>query len=393
MPDLIYLDNAATSWPKPPAVLEAMTGFARGMGVNPGRSGFDLALQAGAAIDRVRRELARFFALPGDDPDRLVFASNATDALNTALQGVCLPGDHVVSTVLEHNSVLRPLEMLARAGVITYDLAPCDGDGYVDPDEIARLIRPGTRLVAATHGSNVLGTIQPIAEIGAVCRERGVLLAVDAAQTAGQTDIDMGAMGIDLLAFTGHKSLLGPTGTGGLGVGPEVPIRSTRWGGTGVRSAERGHPEQFPYRLEAGTLNGAGIAGLGAGLGTIAERGGPAAIRDAEMLLARRLREGLEAIEGIETIGKWRRGACLPVFCCTVQGLDPADVGTLLDVDHGIGVRTGLHCAPLAHAALGAAPRGGIRFSVGAGNVEADIDAALAAMEEIATLGRRRGRS
>ncbi len=390
MSELIYLDNAATSFPKPPAVAAAMVEFARERGVNPGRSGYDLALAAGRDVADTRSELDRFFGNPAGEPERLVFAANGTDALNTLIQGVCEQGDHVVSTVLEHNSVLRPLEMLARKKVITYDLARCDSDGYVEPAEIQRLLRPATKLVIMTHGSNVLGTVQPVAEVGAACRERGIVFALDAAQTAGLVDIDMAAMNVDAVAFTGHKSLLGPTGTGGLAVGPRAEIRSTRWGGTGVRSAKRSHPEEYPWRLEAGTINSTGIAGLRAGLAHITAAGGPAAVLAAEMRLARKLREGLADIAGVEILGGWRRDFCLPVLSCTVAGLDPSDVGTLLDVDHGIAVRTGLHCSPLVHESMGTGERGAVRFSFGHANRDSDVEAAVAAMSGIAGMGRSR---
>lgn len=390
MPDLIYLDNAATSFPKPPEVLAAMVDFARERGVNPGRAGFDLALAAGRDIEDARRELDAFFNNPAGDPDRLVFAFNATDALNTLIQGLCRPGDHVISTVTEHNSVLRPLKMLADSGIIEFDLARCDSGGYVDPQEIRGLIRPETRLVVVNHGSNVIGTVQPVAEIGALCRERDILMAIDAAQTAGVVEIDMAAMNIDVVAFTGHKSLLGPTGTGGLAVGPRADIRPTCWGGTGVKSAQRDHPDEFPWRLEAGTLNSIGIAGLREGLAHVARAGGPARILAAEMGPARMLRSALEDIPGIEVLGEWREGACLPVLSCTVAGLDPSDVGAILDVDHDIAVRTGLHCAPLIHQALGTGERGAVRFSFGPGSGEEDARRAAGAMAEIAAMGRSR---
>ena len=227
-PGLIYCDNAATSFPKPPPVAAAIVQFLADLAVNPGRSGFDLALQAAGMVDGLRAELSRFFGNPAADPDRTVFCANATDALNTAIAGTCLPGDHVVATVLEHNSVLRPLHMLARTGMITYDLVPCDGRGFVDPQDVAAALRPHTRLVILNHGSNVWGTIQPAAAVGGICRERDILFLLDAAQTAGTIPVDMTITGADLVAFTGHKGLLGPTGTGGLVVGPRAAPRSGR---------------------------------------------------------------------------------------------------------------------------------------------------------------------
>ena len=262
MSDLIYLDNAATAFPKPPQVIDAMAEFYRNFGVNPGRSGYDLAVEAGLVIDRARRNLDAFFNNPANDYNRLVFGSNASDALNMIIQGICQPGDHVISTMLEHNSVLRPLYVMEQDGIITHDLVPFDSDGFVDPDEIASRIKPSTRLVIVNHGSNVLGTVQPVAEIGRICREHEIIFALDVAQTAGIVPIDMIEMQADIVAFTGHKSLMGPTGIGGMAVGPDLPIRSTRWGGTGVKSAVRTHLDEFPYRCEVGTLNTVGIAGL-----------------------------------------------------------------------------------------------------------------------------------
>ena len=389
MSDLIYLDNAATSFPKPPEVVDAMADFCRRLAVNPGRAGYDLAREAGRVVDATRGLLDRLFANPAADPDRVCFALNASAALNMIIQGVCRPGDHVVSTVLEHNSVLRPLHELERAGRLTHRLVGCDGRGFVDPDDIARAITPRTRLVVLNHGSNVLGTIQDAAAVGAICRERGVLFALDAAQTAGAAPVDMGAWHVDLLAFTGHKSLLGPPGTGGMVVGPDVPLQATRWGGTGVRSAVRTHLEEFPYRGEVGTANTVGIAGLKRGLEWIAARGLDA-IRRHEMALKSQLVEGLREVPGVTLYGDGCGARDLPVLGLTVAGFDAAQVGEILDVDHDIAVRTGLHCAPLAHEAMGTAPRGTVRLSPGPLNTAEHVAAAIAAVTEVAAMGRAR---
>ncbi len=250
---LIYFDNSATSFPKPRRVARAITDFLQDAAVNPGRSGFDLSLEAGNRITAVRRALGVLFANPAADPNRTIFCANATEALNLALRGLCRPGDHVVATVMDHNSVLRPLTMMQRKPG-RHHLRPGTvrrGRRRQDPDELAKLIRPETRLVVMTHASNVCGTLQPVAEVGRICREKGVAFLIDAAQTAGLVPVDMEAMAIDAVAFTGHKSLLGPTGTGGLVVGPDVDIASTRWGGTGVRSAEASPPAGLP--LPAGS--------------------------------------------------------------------------------------------------------------------------------------------
>ncbi len=383
MSELIYLDNAATVYPKPDCVIDTMASFYRQYGVNPGRSGYDRAVEAGMVVDQARRTLDAFFNNPANDHNRLVFAANASDALNLLIQGVCRPGDHVVSTRLEHNSVLRPLYVMERDGIITHDLVPFDGDGFVDPDEIARRLTPRTRLVVVNHGSNVLGTVQPLAEIGRICRERGVLFAIDAAQTAGLVPIDMEAMLIDAVAFTGHKSLLGPTGIGGLAVGPDLPIRSVRWGGTGVKSAVRTHLDEFPYRLEVGTLNTVGIAGLLEAARWLGRRN-LAQLRAEEMELARILIEGLRDIAGVTVHPAGWSERHLPVVTCNVDGLEAAETGTFLDVDHDIAVRTGLHCAPLVHEDIGTAPTGAVRFSIGPFNRREHVEAAVAAMGEIA---------
>ena len=391
--DFAYLDNAATSFPKPPAVAAAMAAFLAERAVNPGRTGTDLAREAAALVDSLRHRLDRFFGNPAHDPDRCVFTANATDALNLAIQGLCSPGDHVVATVTEHNSVLRPLTMLARRAGLAFDLAPCDVDGRVAPEAVAERLRPQTRLVVVCHASNVCGTIQPVADIAAACRARGVPVLLDAAQSAGTVPVDMGALGVDVVAFTGHKGLLGPTGTGGLVVGPDVEIRSTRWGGTGVRSAQREHPQEWPYRLEAGTLNAVGLAGLAAGLDWLEERG-MRAVAAHERDLADRFLAGCRGVRGVRVHGY---GDCRPsrlgdgrtaVVAVTVAGTNPAQVGEFLDVDWNIAVRTGLHCAPLMHEALGTAPAGAVRFGFGPFNTPADVDRAIAGLTAIAA-GRR----
>lgn len=388
MSDLIYLDNAATAFPKPPAVIDAMSSFYREYGVNPGRSGYDLAVEAGLMLDGTRQMLDRFFNNPAADRDRVCFALNASGALNMIIQGVCRPGDHVVSTMLEHNSVLRPLYEMERAGIITHDLVAFDGGGFIDPQDIARAIKPNTRLVIVNHGSNVIGTIQDAAAIGAICRERGVLFALDTAQTAGVIPIDMAAWHVDLLAFTGHKSLMGPTGTGGMVVGPDVPLRATRWGGTGVESAVRTHLDYFPYIGEVGTANTVGIAGLKHGLQWVLEQGLDT-IRDHEMRLWRRLVEGLREIDGV-TLYAAGDGTDtdrhLPVVSANVAGFASTQTGELLDVEHDIATRVGLHCAPLVHVGIGTTPKGSVRFSIGPFNTEGHIDAAIAGMRDVASM-------
>lgn len=386
---LQYFDNAATSFPKPPEVGQAMMRHLGEQAVNPGRSGFDLSLEAGQAIDRIRLKVDRFFNNPAQDPNRNIFSANATDALNTALQGVCRPGDHVITTAVDHNSVLRPLHQLSKQGLITYDIAPADKLGRVDPGQVAKLMLPHTRLVAMTHASNVCGRVQSVAAIGRICRERGVLLLLDAAQTAGTWPVDMAALNVDLLAYTGHKGLLGPTGTGGLLVGPGVRIQSTRWGGTGVRSALESHLDEFPYRLESGTLNATGLAGLAAGLDWVTDTSIGAVVRH-EKELANQLLEETATVKKIRWHGfadphpRRLEGDQLPVLSCTIDGLDPAAVGMFLDADHNIAVRSGLQCAPLAHKALGTFERGTVRFGIGPFNSPGQIENAARALAHIA---------
>ena len=378
---MIYLDNAATSFPKPPAVGAAMSNFLAAEAVNPGRSGFDLSLLAGQKIDGLRQRLALYFNHPTQDPNRAIFTKNATEALNIAIQGVCRPGDHIISTVLEHNSVLRPLFELQKCG-ITHDLAPCDDRGFVDIEAMEFLIKPQTRLMVVNHASNVLGTIQPIAKIGALCQSNGIPLLLDAAQTAGIIPIDMVSMGIDFLAFTGHKALLGPTGTGGLMVAGDGDINPTRWGGTGVRSAVRTHLEEYPYRLEAGTLNTVGLAGLNAGLDWVQSND---ALKIENELSAHFL-NGLMDISSVRVVGLEKgetdlTAACrTAVFSLLIDKMAPAKAGMFLDADWDIAVRTGLQCAPLVHEAMGTSEEGTIRVSFGPFNTVPEIDTLLEAL-------------
>ena len=377
---LVYLDNAATTFPKPAEVLSGMVEAYARSGVSPGRGSHDLATQADDLVAGARARVARFFGAA--DPDRVIFGANATDALNTAIQGLVRPGDHVVATRLDHNSVLRPLHHLAERGTIAYDLAPFDGRGFVDPDAIAALIRPTTRAVVMCHASNVLGTIQPIAAIARVCAERGVPLVVDAAQGAGQVPIDMASLGIAALAFTGHKSLYGPSGIGGLVLRPGLDVETTRFGGTGMDSASLVHTQDYPQRLEAGTLNLMGIIGLTLGLDFV-EALGLEEIHRREMALVRRLRDGLADDPGITLFCADDLDDHLAVLTADIPGVDPQDVGAILDADFGIAVRVGLHCAPMVHRDLGTIERGAVRFSFGVFNTADDVDRAIEAMTAI----------
>ncbi len=389
MDDLIYLDNAATSWPKPDNVYPFMVDFYRKTGVNPGRSGFDRAIEAGQLLEDLRGRLTRFFGGDLIHPERLCFGYNATDALNLIISGALNPGDHVITTHVEHNSVIRPINHLVRDHQVEATYIPFDKDGFVDPDDIVAAIRPNTRLVVVNHGSNVLGTVQPVSRIGQICHERGILFAIDASQTAGMVPINMKVMNIDMLAFTGHKSLMGCTGIGGLYVMPHVELKHTRSGGTGVKSAYPYHLEEYPFRMEYGTPNMVGVAALWAGQDWIRDQGGVEEIHEREMKLARKLVAGFREIEGVTVYCCDTLENHLATLTMNIEGMDPGDVGIMLDADFNIAVRTGLHCAPLVHTQLGLLERhGGVRFSIGPFNTEAHIDAAIAGVSEIAKTAR-----
>jgi cysteine desulfurase / selenocysteine lyase len=377
---MIYLDNAATSFPKPAECLRQAVERYLEMGASPGRGGYDMAVEAEAAVAAVRRKLFRFFGA-GDD-HRVCFAHNATDALNTLLLGLLRPGDHVVSSRLEHNSVLRPLNHLEKQGRIRFDLVPFDPEGFIDPEQVAAAVRPDTRLVILTHASNVLGTVQPVKEIADACRARGVPLVLDVSQSAGMVPIRVKDWGVQGIAFTGHKSLLGPTGIGGLMLGPELNPESTRFGGTGVDSQSPYHTQEYPYRLEAGTINLLGILGLEESLDYVGQTYVPSYER--EMSLLKKLRDGLNALPGMRIYCCKRLDDHLPVLTCTVEAHTSDNVGAILDGDFGIAVRAGLHCAPLVHQDLGTLEKGAVRFSLGPFTTEVEIDAAVEAMKAIA---------
>jgi cysteine desulfurase family protein len=379
--DFIYMDHAATTFPRPPEVLDRMTARYRQMGCSPGRGGYDMAVEAGQYLHQVRERIAAGFGAP--DPDRVVFTSNATDALNLAILGMTRPGDHVVSTRLEHNSVLRPLHHLRQAGRIDFTLVEFDDLGIVTPEAIAGAIHDHTRLVVVNHASNVLGTVQPIAGIGQVCRHRGIPLVIDAAQSAGFIPIDMAAWHVSALAFTGHKALLGPTGTGGLVTLPDVWISPTRFGGTGVESLRLEQPEAFPHRLESGTLNLLGIIGLDEGL-TFLETSGIRETVQRKTDLATRLWQGLAAIDGVTVYGTAPGPDHVPLVTCNIKEIRPSDAGMILDGDYGIAVRTGLHCAPLVHETIGTSPEGAVRFSLGWNTTKDQVDQAIQAVKEMA---------
>jgi cysteine desulfurase family protein len=384
MSDLIYLDNSATSFPKPEAVYKFMDEFYRKHGVSPGRSGFDAAIETEEVVYEARKILCDLFN--GDDPNRLTFSYNASDSLNMLIQGLAEKGDHVVTTMLEHNSVLRPLYHLEQWGTIEVTHVPFDENGYVHPDDIKKAIKANTKMVIVNHSSNVIGTIQPIKEISKVCKHAGVIFLVDASQSAGAVPIDVVDMGIDALAFTGHKCLMGPTGIGGSFVTEKLPVRGTRFGGTGVRSAQKTHLTEYPYRLECGTLNTVGVAGIYAGVKWVLEQG-MEKLHKQEYALYNKLRNGVKNIDKVIAYCASNTQNQNPVLSINIEGFDSGDVGMMMDVDYNIATRTGLQCAPLVHTGIGTDQiHGTVRLSIGPFNTEAHIDAALEAIEDIASI-------
>jgi cysteine desulfurase/selenocysteine lyase len=380
---MIYFDHAATSWPKPPGVAEAMVHYLDHVGANPGRSGHRLSVAAARIVYEVREAAAVLFhAL---DPLRVVFGANVTEALNLALLGLLRAGDHVVTSSMEHNSMMRPLRVLEQRGV-ALTVVPCTREGALDPAGIEAAIRPDTRMIALNHASNVVGTLLPVAEAGHIAREHGAWLLVDAAQTAGAYPIDVQANQIDLLAFTGHKSLYGPMGTGGLVVGERVDVTELEplmRGGTGSNSEYEAQPTFLPDLCESGTPNAVGLAGLGASLRWLQERGLDS-IRSHEVALTRQLANGLREIPGVTVYGPLDAARQTATVSFTVEGLETSQVGLILDEEHGIMCRVGLHCAPAAHRTIGTFPDGTVRFGLGAMNTSEEVSAALAAVRAVA---------
>jgi cysteine desulfurase family protein len=379
---MIYLDHAATSWPKPPEVLAAMAHFLARVGGNPGRAGHRLSIEAGRIVYKTRETLTEFFN--ATDPLRTIFTSNATHALNLAIHGMLRHGDHVIASGIEHNAVMRPLRFLEQNGV-RVSVALCDADGILDMQNLADAVEESTRLIVVTHACNVMGTMLPIAEIAAVARRAGAYLLVDSAQSAGTAPIDVQAMGIDLLAFTGHKGLQGPPGIGGLVIGERVnasDLRPLTRGGTGSRSESEFQPEDFPDKFESGTLNGPAIAGLEAGVRFVLERG-IESIRAHEIALAQRLTEGLGNIPGVRLYGPddWERRAAVVSF--TSDRHQTSEIGFRLDEEFDILCRVGLQCAPAAHRAIGSFPGGTVRLAPGPQTTVSEIDAVVAAVARI----------
>ena len=381
---LIYFDNAATSWPKPPKVISAMVHFMEEVGANPGRSAHRLSVEASRIIYETREALAQLFNIA--DPLRIAFSLNGTESLNLALYGILRPGDHVITSSMEHNSVMRPLRALEREGV-EVTVVPSSPEGFLDPADLEKAIKPNTKLIVLNHASNVVGTILPIAEAGEIARRHGLLLLVDAAQTAGAYPIDVEADKVDLLAFTGHKSLYGPMGTGGLYIGERVNLEEfepLKRGGTGSRSELEEQPDFLPDMCESGTLNAVGLAGLGAGVRFVLEQGVDE-IRRHEVELAQKLIMGLLVIPGVTVYGGHDAERQTATVSLNIEGLEPSEVGLRLDEEYGILCRVGLHCAPAAHKTIGTFPRGTVRFGLGYFNTLEEVERAVEAVEQVAS--------
>ena len=383
---LIYLDNAATSHPKPESVIRAMVAFMHEAGGNPGRSGHRLSIEAGRVVFEAREKVAELFGL--QDSSRVVFGLNATEAINLGLKGILRPGDHVITSSMEHNSVMRPLRALEREG-IEVTVVPCSREGFLDPEEIRRAIRTHTRMVVLNHASNVVGTLLPLSEVGEICRKNGILLFGDAAQTAGVFPINMERDKIDLLAFTGHKGLFGPQGTGGLVIGDRVNEKSMeplKRGGTGSRSEFEEQPDFLPDLCESGTPNSVGLAGLRAGLDFI--RGvGLEEIRGHEKRLTRQLIQSLLEIPGTLVYGPQDAEKQCATVSFNLQGWEPSELSFRLDEEFGILTRVGLHCAPSAHRTIGTFPGGTVRVSMSYLNTEEEVNQAIQAVRNLARKG------
>ena len=376
---MIYFDNAATTLRKPRCVIEAVTEAMGSMG-NSGRGVHSGALSAARTIYDTRAALAKLFGAEG--PERIAFTANSTEALNMAIKGLLAPGDHVITTALEHNSVLRPLYELEDRG-LELTILPADTLGNICCEDFEKEIRPTTRAIVTTHGSNLTGNLLDIEKIGSIARAHGLTYIVDASQTAGVFDIDVQRMNIDILCFTGHKGLLGPQGTGGLYVREGIEIRPLLSGGRGVQTDLRSHPPQMPTVLEAGTLNGHGIAGLGAAVKYLQETGLDT-IRQKEQALMRVFYEAVRQIPGITVYGDFSTGERCAIVSMNVRDYDSGEVSDALSEEYGIATRPGAHCAPLMHRALGTVDQGAVRFSFSHFNTEEEIKIAVSALQELA---------
>jgi cysteine desulfurase family protein len=383
---MIYLDNAATSWPKPEIVYQTMDRFLREKGGNPGRGSHSLATAASQVIDETRLLTTRFLGV--SEMERVVFTLNCTDSINLALKGLLKPGDRVIISSLEHNAVLRPLNKLAAKGVEIVKIPVSPVTGTTPAEDIEKAITPKTRLIEMIYSSNVNGVIQPIEEYGAVAKRHGLIFMVDAAQSAGHFPLDVSANNIDLLAFSGHKGTFGPPGVGILYISPQINPDTLREGGTGSFSESENQPENLPDRYEAGTLNSLGIAGLGAGLKFIQDEG-MEKITAHEERLTRRLIEGLSDVPGVKIYKAVDSLKQAPVISLNIEGLAPGEAGVILDQAFDIKVRTGLHCSPEAHRSIGTFPGGTVRLSPGYFNTSQEIEQTIQAITKLASAGKK----
>ncbi len=378
---LIYFDNAATTFPKPDEVYDSIMEAMREYGANPGRAGHKLALKMGREVYRTRELLAQLFKVP--NPMNIIFTSNCTDSLNIVIKGILKEGDHVITTSMEHNSVLRPLYALKNIGV-DITIVQADHMGRIDPEDIRKSIKDNTKLIVTTHISNLTGTIFPIKTIGKIAKDNGIYYLVDAAQSAGVYDIDVEEMNIDFLAFPGHKGLLGPQGTGGLYIREGIDVQEIKQGGTGSASHVLEQPHMYPDRYESGTLNGPGIVGLGAGVNYILKKG-IKNIREHELELTKYFLEEVTKIENVKVYGPLNVSEQAPVVAMNIMGMDSSEVSYILDEKYDIATRPGLHCAPLAHKTIGTFEQGVVRFSFGPFNTHEEIEKAIKAIKEISS--------
>jgi len=378
---VIYLDNAATSWPKPPEMMEAMIAYNDNIGASAGRGAYRRAVDSARIIFNLREALAKLFNLP--ESERVIFTFNCTEGLNTVLWGLLAEGDHCLISSMEHNSVIRPMRALAKYRRVEFDIVPADGSGLVDAQGYKKAIKPNTKLLVLVHGSNVAGTVQPVAEVGRIAKEAGVHYLVDAAQTAGAMPIDVQAENIEMLAFPGHKALMGPLGTGGLYIAPTVELRPLYQGGTGTHSYMEEQPEFMPDRFESGSHNALGRAGVLASGGFIARKG-VEEIRNHRLAMTEKMIEGISRIPGVNYHGSRKTELQNGVISLTFDGADVGRMGERLDKEFGIMVLTGLHCAPLAHKTLGTMETGTVRFSVGVFNTPEQVDVVIDACRRIA---------
>lgn len=377
---VIYLDHAATSWPKPATVTEAIVNAMLNDAANPGRGSHAMAVRASRILFETRKQLAKLFNIK--NPNDIAFTSNTTMALNMAIKGWLKPGDHVIATSVEHNSVRRPLYFLEQSIGIEVTYVESDERGNLNIDDVAKAIRPNTTLAVVNHSSNLLGTIMPVADIAELTRKHGIKLLVDAAQSAGIITIDVRAMGIHMLAFPGHKGLLGPQGTGGLYIDPELELEPLLHGGTGSQSEAREQPQVRPDRYEAGTQNTPGLAGLKIGVQHVLNET-VQKIHTKEWTLAQRLIQGLQPVKGVKLIGPGLGEQRTGIVAFNLEGVDPSELSFILDQHYRIAVRAGFHCTPLAHASAGTSATGAIRASVGIYTTDAEVDALTEAIKEI----------